>query len=374
VTVTDVLPAGLAATAISGTGWTCTLATLTCTRADALAAGASYPQISLTVNVATNAPASVTNSATVSGGGELNTANDTASDVAAVGQLADLTIAMTHAGTFSQGQSGAYAITVTNAGSAASSGTVSVTDVLPAGLAATAISGAGWTCTLATLTCTRADALAAGASYPQISLTVNVAANAPASVTNSATVSGGAQLNTTNDTANDATAIMQVPALAISKTHSGNFMQGQVGALYTIVVSNNGSVPTTGSLTVTDALPAGLTVTAISGAGWTCSIATLACTRADALASGATYPPISVRTDVAANAPSTLVNTATVAGGGSIAGAASVASDTTQVQPATAPGTVAAIPTLSTYVLALLALLLTCTGWTLRRGPGRLRR
>jgi hypothetical protein len=125
---------------------------------------------------------------------------------------------------------------------------------------------------------------------------------------------------------------------------------------------------------VTDALPAGLTVTAISGAGWTCSIATLACSRADALASGATYPPISVRTDVAANAPSTLVNTATVAGGGSIGGAASVASDTTQVQPATAPGTVAAIPTLSTYVLALLALLLTCTGWTLRRGPGRLRR
>jgi hypothetical protein len=45
-----------------------------------LAAAASYPPLTLTVNVATNAPASVTNSVTVSGGGELNTANNAASD------------------------------------------------------------------------------------------------------------------------------------------------------------------------------------------------------------------------------------------------------------------------------------------------------
>ena len=69
---------------MSGTGWTCTLATLTCTRTDALAAGANYPAIALTVNVAADAPASVTNIATVSGGGETNTANDTAADVTAI--------------------------------------------------------------------------------------------------------------------------------------------------------------------------------------------------------------------------------------------------------------------------------------------------
>src|SRR5262249_24980761 len=73
-------PSGLTATAISGTGWACTLATLTCTRSDALAAGAAYPSITLTVNVAANAPSSVTNVATVSGGSELNTANNTASN------------------------------------------------------------------------------------------------------------------------------------------------------------------------------------------------------------------------------------------------------------------------------------------------------
>jgi hypothetical protein len=85
VTVADTLPAGLTATAIAGTGWTCSISpTLGCTRSDTLAAGASYPVISLTVNVASNAPASVTNTATVSGGGEVNTSNNTANDITVI--------------------------------------------------------------------------------------------------------------------------------------------------------------------------------------------------------------------------------------------------------------------------------------------------
>lgn len=51
-----------------------------CQRSTALAGGSSYPQITLTVNVASNAPSSVINSASVSGGGETNTSNDTVTD------------------------------------------------------------------------------------------------------------------------------------------------------------------------------------------------------------------------------------------------------------------------------------------------------
>jgi hypothetical protein len=80
VTVTDALPAGLTATGISGDGWTADLNSLTCTRTDALPAGQAYPLITVTVAVATNAPANVTNTAAVSGGGETNIVNDTASD------------------------------------------------------------------------------------------------------------------------------------------------------------------------------------------------------------------------------------------------------------------------------------------------------
>src|SRR5207253_2790474 len=150
---------------------------------------------------ANNAAASVTNTANVSGGGQTNTTNDSVTDPTTINQLPDLTIAKSHSGNFTQGQVGAtYTITATNSGFAPTSGVVTVTDTLPAGLTATGISGSGWTCVLGTLTCTRNDGLAAGSSYPAITLTVDVANNAAASVTNTANVSGGGQTNTTNDT------------------------------------------------------------------------------------------------------------------------------------------------------------------------------
>ncbi|MGI9067891.1 MAG: beta strand repeat-containing protein [Pyrinomonadaceae bacterium] len=332
VTVTDTLPAGLTATAISGTGWTCVLGTLTCTRSDALAAGASYPAITLTVTVANNAAASVTNSASVSGGGQTNTANDTANDVTTINQLPDLTITKSHSGNFTQGQVGAtYTITATNSGFAATSGTITVTDTLPAGLTATAISGSGWTCVLGTLTCTRSDALAVGASYPAITLTVTVANNAATSVTNSASVSGGGETNTANDSANDVTTINQLPDLTITKSHSGNFTQGQVGATYTITATNSGFAATSGVVTVTDTLPAGLTATAISGTGWTCVLGTLTCTRSDALAVGASYPAITLTLTVANNAAASVTNSASVSGGGETNTANDTANDVTTI-------------------------------------------
>jgi hypothetical protein len=76
------------------------------------------------------------------------------------------------------------------AGAATTNGTVTVTEAVPAGLTLISMSGTGWTCPGGT-TCTRADALAGGGSYPPITATVNVAANAPPSVTNQVSVSGG---------------------------------------------------------------------------------------------------------------------------------------------------------------------------------------
>ena len=120
----------------------------------------------------------------------------------------DLAVTKTHVGNFGQGDTGdTYTILVTNVGNTASSGTVTVSDSLPAGLTATAISGTGWTVNLSTLTCTRSDALNVGAAYPPITVTVNVSPSAPASVTNTATVSGGGESNPANNTASDPTTI-----------------------------------------------------------------------------------------------------------------------------------------------------------------------
>jgi hypothetical protein len=105
----------------------------------------------------------------------------------------DLTIAKSHTGSFTQGQAGAtYTMTVTNSGSGPTSGTVTVTETLPAtGLTAVSMLGTNWTCTQPAGPCSRSDIRAAGLSYEPITLTVNVSAAAPASVTNCATVSGG---------------------------------------------------------------------------------------------------------------------------------------------------------------------------------------
>ena len=97
--------------------------------------------------------------------------------------------------------SGTLTLTVTNAGADATDGTpVTVANPLPTGLTAltnnpafaagpTAASGSGWTCT--GTTCTRADPLAPGGSYPPVKVTVNTANTTPATVRNAPTVSGG---------------------------------------------------------------------------------------------------------------------------------------------------------------------------------------
>lgn len=107
-----------------------------------------------------------------------------------------LSTSLTHQGNFNHGQTGAkYTITVKNVGDrvvhAGPSSAVNLVDRLPAGITATDIQGSGSICTLATVSCTRSDGLAVGASFPFVTVTVTIATNAPAVVTNTATASGG---------------------------------------------------------------------------------------------------------------------------------------------------------------------------------------
>ncbi|MFB7575690.1 GH25 family lysozyme [Streptomyces sp. NPDC056165] len=121
-----------------------------------------------------------------------------------------LTISKTHTGNFPVGRLGTYTITVGNSGSGPTDGTtVTVHDTLPRGLTAVSLTGSGWSCTRSSLTCTRSNVLAAGNSYPPISLTVRVLGFAASQVTNTATVSGGGD-NTTH-TATDPTTITRGP-------------------------------------------------------------------------------------------------------------------------------------------------------------------
>ena len=217
--------------------------------------------------------------------------NSSSVSATTLSSVPDLRLTKTHVGSFTRGQTGAtYTLTVRNSGSGPSSGTVTVTDTLPAGLAATAIAGSGWACSQPAGPCTRADALAAGASFAPITLTVNVAANAPGSVTNTASVSGGADGSTNNNSASDPTTIVGSADLQLTKSHAGVFTPGQTGATYTLTVRNSGTAASIGTVTVTDTVPAGLTATAIVGSGWTCTQPAGPCSRSDALAARIQLP------------------------------------------------------------------------------------
>ena len=104
------------------------------------------------------------------------------------------------------------------------------------------------------------------------------------------------------------------PALRVSATHApSHFLPGMVAAYTLITVTNPGQVAARGSVTVTDVLPPGLTMTAAGGDGWTCSGTT--CSRSDRLAPRAAYPPIRVVLNVADDVPALLTNTVTVSDG-----------------------------------------------------------
>ncbi len=124
------------------------------------------------------------------------------------GGVAGLHMAIVDSGSFFQGETGAtYTLTVSNNAGVGSTGTTTVTDLLPSGFTATAISGLGWDCYLATLACTRTDSLTANSSFPAITLTFNIAMDAPASVTNTASVTGTISNASSSDSASDISAV-----------------------------------------------------------------------------------------------------------------------------------------------------------------------
>jgi uncharacterized delta-60 repeat protein/uncharacterized repeat protein (TIGR02543 family) len=117
---------------------------------------------------------------------------------------ADLSIGISTNSNFGRGRTGAvFSITVTNVGNLPSNGSlVTVTSGLPSGLTASGITGNGWSCVLVTLSCSRSGPLSVSATYPPITLTVNVGSNAPSHPTVNATLAGGGDVSTVNNVVN----------------------------------------------------------------------------------------------------------------------------------------------------------------------------
>ena len=361
-TITDNLPAGLtlAAAPTAGPGWTCTPnagalenvvngTKVICSRSTAVVPGGTSSTITFTVIVGNAAAPSVTNTASVSGGGEPTSAtgNNSTSLVTPVIDF-DLQTSKTKttAGNFNLGvTTDTYTIVINNIGGRNSTGTYTVTDVLPTGLTLTTAGGGagwaigtGWTCAANTpaagdnvaggsrVVCTRSTSINSGAASTSIVFPVTVAVAAVPSVSNTATVSNpNESANLLTNNSSTVVTSVNAPDLMVSKSHTGNFTVGQTGT-YTITAFNNGAqATTTATVTVTDTLPAGLVYTSTSGnatgTNWTCAAApvspattqTVTCTTTSRAANTA-YPPITL--PVTATTAGTLTNNVSIAGGG----------------------------------------------------------
>ena len=252
----DTLPAGLAVATPNGLTGSCGAGTIT----TGTVSGFSVVNLSGGTIAAGGSCAFSVNVVGTTGGHKVNTTGTVTSSNAGSGNQAtatidveapDLAITKTHSGTFTRGQTGAvWTITVSNVGFGPTVGTVTVVDTLPAVTnppVPTALSGTGWTCTLATLTCTRADALPSGSSYPAITLTVNIPINIQNNFTNKATVSGGGDVNPTNNTATDSITLGP-PIVMTPQSSSVSVMHGNTANM---VINVDAPDPTLGKITFT---------------------------------------------------------------------------------------------------------------------------
>ena len=166
-------------------------------------------QVTATFAVASNATLGPRNVTVTTPGGTSGVATFNVFD-----PFPDLTVSSTHGGTFAPGFNETYSLTVSNAGTVASSSAITVTDTLPSGMTFVSASGVSWACSTTgqIVTCTRPLALAAG-SAPSITLTVAVAESALTAVNNIVTVSTAEDLNPANNTSTDTTPVASIPGI-----------------------------------------------------------------------------------------------------------------------------------------------------------------
>jgi uncharacterized repeat protein (TIGR01451 family) len=173
----------------------------------------------------------------------------------------NLTVSKTAVGSFVRGRNATFNVEITNAvGAGKTDGTtVTVTDSLAAGLEmSSAPSGAGWACTFTTtsFSCTRADVLSAGATYPVISVPVKVLQTATDPIANTASVSGGGDTSPASNTVS--VAVTSSADLRVQKIANPlNPLPGQA-VTFTVTLTNAGPSDAT-TVVVNDPVPVGMT-------------------------------------------------------------------------------------------------------------------
>jgi uncharacterized repeat protein (TIGR01451 family) len=243
--------------------------------------------------------------------------NSTTRQVMVAVPTPDLTISKSHSGDFVSGDTGTYAIGVTNTGSLAATDTITVTDALPPGFAFSGFSGTGWSCgeSGGTVTCTTDEDLAIGASAAP--LTIDVTPANSGTFTNTASVAVNGDPNASNNTAEDVTTVLQagIDLELVKRIDPDDGLFRGRRATYILDVTNVGTLPATDRVRVSDTLPSAVSfVSAAGGLDWVCnhSAGTVSCFSDEDVASAESLEPIRIRVEVDADAPDSITNSATV--------------------------------------------------------------
>ncbi|MEA2238687.1 MAG: hypothetical protein QOC81_3411 [Thermoanaerobaculia bacterium] len=205
--------------------------------------------------------------------------NNTGNAFTAVLPAADLTISNTASGNpVNAGSPLSFVLSVSNNGPDATSGTITVSNTVPAGVTSATGSGTGWTCGAqsgSVITCTSNTSIPSSGSAQPLTISMTAPATGPA--VDSASVSAlTSDPNSGNNSASQTVTITPKADLSITKNTSSAGVAGQT-MVYTVVVTNNGP-SSAASVSVADTTPAGLTFVSNSGGcttAYPCALGTL---------------------------------------------------------------------------------------------------
>jgi uncharacterized repeat protein (TIGR01451 family) len=298
----------------TGTGWTCPGDGSDCVYSGDLAAGASAPDLTVSLAVGDDpaAPRTVYLTAGIASGdpGPLVN-NSTTATVPVSGSLAtDLAVTAAGPGPVASGATASVVLTARNVGTASASGAVTLQ--VSSDLGPLTLSGSGWVCSSGG-SCDHAGPVAAGASLPALTATaVTSSVNSGASRSLTATVSSAADLGLANDTAVAGIGVGGTGADLVPVVGAPAPVAPGATATYPVSVVNAGSLSSSGRVTVTLSAPSGASA---HGSGWTCS-STLVCETTAAIAAGATRSGLSVDVSVPkADSVGSIAVSAAVSGG-----------------------------------------------------------
>lgn len=361
IAVTDVVPAGMTFTSAGGTNWNCGTGypksagtTITCTYAGALpvAAGANLPPIKIIASAPGSNGRSIRNCAKVKltsrTQSDANATNDNdCAETIALQEARDPDLAIEKTAKAVTGpvpNMSEFRLAVRNTGRAAitAPATISVTDVVPAGMKFMSASGTNWNCGTgypksagATITCTYTGALpvAPGANLPPIKIVAAAPGAQGQSIRNCAKVRLTSRTQSETNTGNneDCARVETKPKDAddagvdLSIRKSAEPTVGPVPNMFEFRLTprNAGSGPLTSPalVQVSDVVPAGMVFLGASGSNWNCGSgfpktagSTVTCTYVGAMPIGASasLPAIKVTAAVTGANQARLRNCASV--------------------------------------------------------------